>query len=167
MWDMSHSYARHDSFMYATWLTYTETFVGWLIHMWDMSHSYVRHDSFICEKWLIHIRDTTHLYQWFESFTCVYASQEGVLLPPRPSWDDSFICETWLIHICDMTHLYQWHESFICVYASQEGVLLPSRPVWHENYRSLLQNIVSFIGLFCQRDLLFQRLTAFETCVAW
>ena len=41
MWDMTHSYVRHDSFLRETWL----------IPTWDMTHAYVRHDSF-----------TTHSY---------------------------------------------------------------------------------------------------------
>ena len=65
MWDMTHSYVRHDSFICA----------AWLIHMCDMTHetqrtySTVRHDSFIwetwlfiCATWLIHICGMTHSY---------------------------------------------------------------------------------------------------------
>jgi len=57
IWDMTHSYVGHDSFICGTWL----------IHMWDMTHSYVGHDSFICETWLIHMCDMTHPHVWHDS----------------------------------------------------------------------------------------------------
>ena len=52
MFDMTHSYVRHGSFVCATWL----------IHMCDMTHSYVRHDSFMCVSWLNHVCAMTHSY---------------------------------------------------------------------------------------------------------
>ena len=75
-------YARHDSFIRATWL----------IHMCDVTHSYVRHDSFICATWLIHTCDMTHSHVSFSyaNLTCMYA------------WHDSFICESWFLHIWDV-----------------------------------------------------------------
>jgi len=48
--DMTDSYARHDSLIYATWL----------IDVWDMTHSYARHDSLICETWLSTCTRTSH-----------------------------------------------------------------------------------------------------------
>ena len=55
-------------------------------------------------------------------------------------WHDSFRCVTWRIHMWDMTHSHDlW---YIC-------------NVWCIRQASLLQNIVSFIGLFCKRDLSF------------
>ena len=50
MWGMTHSYARHASFICETWL----------IHAQDLIHSYVRHDAFLCEAWLVHRWDMTH-----------------------------------------------------------------------------------------------------------
>ena len=54
MWDMTHSYVWHDSFICAIWL----------IHMCDMTHSYVWHDSFICAIWLMdkYIHICIHIY---------------------------------------------------------------------------------------------------------
>jgi len=61
MWDMTHSYVRHDSFICETWL----------IHMWDMTHSYVRHDSFICETWLM-----TRIDAWIHDGSMIYRIDE-------------------------------------------------------------------------------------------
>jgi len=88
MWDMTHSYVGHDSFICGTWL----------IRMWDMTHSYVGHDSWHA-PWSeqapqMHelLSDMTH--------TCL--------------WHYSFICVTWLLHMCDMTLSYMGHDSLIC-----------------------------------------------------
>jgi len=51
-------------------------------------------------------------------------------------WHDAFTGVTW--HIC--TQDLKWGMSHVIIHTCQ-------------NYRSLLQNIVSFIGLFCTRDL--------------
>ena len=60
MYDMSHSYVWHDSFLCVTWL----------IHMYDMTHSYVWreawHDSFTRVTWEI----MTHSYVWQDLFIC-------------------------------------------------------------------------------------------------
>jgi len=58
MCSMTHSYARHNSFLCETWL----------ILMWDMTHFCVRHDSFSCVAWLILMRDMTHSYVRHDSF---------------------------------------------------------------------------------------------------
>ena len=68
MWDMTHSYVRHDSFIYGTWLirmfdmTHSYVLHDWCILKSLSCQSYVRHDSFICETWLIHIFDMTYSY---------------------------------------------------------------------------------------------------------
>jgi len=85
MWDTTHSYVRHDSFVCVTWL----------IHMCDMTHSYVWHDSFICVTrlihmwhdsfkrvtWLIHMCDPTHSYVRKDSSIWVTGKNES--LPSR------------------------------------------------------------------------------------
>jgi len=64
---------------------------------------------------------------------------------------DSLVRLTWRFHMCDMTHSHVWLDSFLCVtWLIHMGWL---RLVGSLNYRSLLQNIFSFIGLFCKRDL--------------
>jgi len=47
VWDMTHSYLWHDSFICETWLT----------HTWDMTHTHMGYDSFIHVTWLIHTCD--------------------------------------------------------------------------------------------------------------
>ena len=97
LFDMTHSYVGHDSFICVTWLNHhtsgvaITTCVTCLIHMCDMTHSYVWHDSFICVTWLIHLCDMTH----------------------SDVWRDSFKCVTWPIHTCDMTYLHVRGDEFI------------------------------------------------------
>ena len=70
IWDMTHSYMRHDSFIYETWLSHMcdmtrhhaliRNSVSYIesCTMYDMTHSYMRHDSVTCVTWLV----TTHWY---------------------------------------------------------------------------------------------------------
>ena len=64
VWDMTHSYVRHDSFICETCL----------IHMWDMTYSCMRHDSALNVSFrsesccLIHMWDMTHSYVRHDSF---------------------------------------------------------------------------------------------------
>jgi len=99
------------------------------VYVW---HAFI-HDTFIrvtwrIHTWHIHMCDMTHSYRTHSYVTHSYVRH------------DAFICVTWRIHMCDMTHSYVWHDSFIYKHDSFR------RPVWIR--RSLLQNIVSFIGLF-------------------
>jgi len=106
MCDMTHSYVRHDAFVWVTRL----------IHMCDMTHSYVRHDAFICATWLIHMGDMTHSYVRHDSLLqqrygiwCarVLVDSKGVVMCV------TFICVTWLIQMWDMTHSYVRHVSLM------------------------------------------------------
>ena len=111
----------------------------YLIHTCDVttthSHLYVWHDSFI--------RDMTHSYVTWRIHIC----------------DMTHSHVTWRIHICDMTHSHVWRDnnafSSTCVrWLIQMGALDDSFPgAIGKYYGSLLQNIVSFIGLFWKRDL--------------
>jgi len=80
MYDMTHSYVWHDSF-----IDMTHSYVRHDAFMCDMTHSYARHDAFICVTWLIHMCDMIHWHVQNDAFTCV----------------------TWLIHMCDMTHRFK------------------------------------------------------------
>jgi len=135
----------------------------WLIFVCDMTRSccvmwrcqvlaWVRHDSSMCVTKVIHVCDVTHLRVWQNLFSCV----------------------TWLIHMCHKIHSSIWNDAFMCVICRlcgffhvhdvrtwwcvdsmcvicRYGVATISRLL--KKYRSLLQNIVSFIWLFCKRDL--------------
>ena len=61
MFDMTHSYAWHDSLICVTWF----------IHACDLIHSCVWHDSFMCVTWLIDVCDMILSYAWHNSFICV------------------------------------------------------------------------------------------------
>ena len=133
VWDMTHSYVRHDSFMCETWL----------IYMWDMAPSYVRHDSFIWERhgsfiWEMCILQTSSdvschtsmsraTYEWVMSQ--MYESCHTSMSHITHEW---CVCETWLTHtscstnrsICSasthscaafgtMPEATLWHDSFI------------------------------------------------------
>jgi len=135
MWDMTHSYVRHDSCIHVSvlvrsdswalclWSSYTRsTCVSWLIHVWhdshigetwliqvwDMTHSCLRHDSKCCPwsaTWLTHMWDMTHAYVRHDSCMCDRTHSY--------MWHDSFMSVTWLILRGDMTHTYVWPDSFI------------------------------------------------------
>ena len=69
---ISHSYARHVSFICVPWLIH----LWLLIHMCAMIHSYVCHDSFICVACLIHMCAMTRfvhtcdVYVWLTWLMC-------------------------------------------------------------------------------------------------
>jgi len=76
----THSYMRHDSITYESWLIYIWDMtqlhmrhnrtlerhylwnITWLIHIWDMTLSHMSHDSFMYETWLNYIWDMTGLW---------------------------------------------------------------------------------------------------------
>ena len=136
MCDMTHAYARHDSFI---------QYVTWLIHYCDMTHSYVWrdssihvthpcmwHDSSINVAWLIHMCDVTHPCVWHDLFIrvawLIYVTidflhilnifkmcmRHVMISIIKYTWCRklAFICVTWLTHSCDMSHSYVWHDSY-------------------------------------------------------
>jgi len=118
--DMTHSYARNDSFICETWLIHIRHVTQ--IHVCDMMHTYVWHDSysnvwrdpFIFTTWLMHVCELTRFHMcdvthvdmcgrhWI--FTCV---------------THIHMCHMNYFDMCDVTHSYVWHDSFIC---------------WHDSY---------------------------------
>ena len=136
MWDVTHSWARHDPFlreglctwfqsvranswglmafivMMKRWMCVSFMCETWLIHGWDMTHPYSRY------YWFIYVRHNSYvrhqINQWHDSFICVIWLIHMCDMTHSYVWHDSFICVTWLIHMCDMTHSYVRHDSFIC-----------------------------------------------------
>ena len=72
VWDLTHTYVRHDSFICVSWLLHTTTHsYVWhnfsnprLIHMWDMTHTSVRHNLFTCVTWFAYTM--THSHEWHD-----------------------------------------------------------------------------------------------------
>jgi len=113
MWDVTHSFVRHDPFLCPTWLVtmwdVTHSCVGhdsflcgtWLVTMWDVTHSYVGHDSFICGTWLIPIWDMTRYYMGRDSFIWCHVV-DNVSYPMthsvcHNSWHIQCVIFPWLI----------------------------------------------------------------------
>jgi len=133
MWDMTHSYVGHDSFLILTIYSTPLRCLCQFPAVWkarDMTHWYLWNLSFACKTWLIHVRDMTHSYVGHDSnliFT-IYATfcAACARFERRVTWltdicgishshvrHDSFMYGTWLIHTWDMTHSYAGHDSFI------------------------------------------------------
>jgi len=62
MWDVTHSYVRHDLLICVTWLVYK----------CDMTHSYAWHDAFICATWPIHSSIFGYVFLKTVTVTCLF-----------------------------------------------------------------------------------------------
>jgi len=144
-------YVCHDSFIC----------VPCLIHMCAMPHSCVCRDSFICVPCLIHMCAMTHSYVCHYSFICVpcLSSHTYVVEPCKsPSHP---IC-VWALqepykrdymppHMC-VSPTRALQKRLYASHHTQMG-LLPLVGSIKLHFFSPFQNIVSFTGLFCKRDL--------------
>jgi len=81
----------------------------------------------------LNMRDTTHSTMWHDPRM-------------RNLRHDTLICVTWLI--LHLTHFWSRDRMSHVPYLEMNHVTSMNKV----NYRSLLQNIVSLIGLFCKRD---------------
>jgi len=133
MWDMTRSYAWHDSRdMTHSHVSYDSIVcVTWLLQMCHAIRSHVWLDSIIymicrriCETWLVHMCDMTRvtwlihmtrLYVSRDSFSCVTGHNHMCDTSPSHVPHDSSIRVPWLIHVCDTTLSYVWPETFTCV----------------------------------------------------
>jgi len=104
---------RHDSFIYAPWLTCAKTRVCMCNVnlpcpvLRRMTRSYICHESFICVTWLIHsCAMTRSSAPWLFHTLCICSSALF-----GPVTHVSFTCVPWLIDICAMTHSYMHYES--------------------------------------------------------
>jgi len=143
MWDMTHSYMGHDSFIYGTWLIHmwlihiALTSGTWLIHMW-LIHMWL--EVCICD--MTHSSMTWRIHVWRDSFTCAMIHM----------WHAVCICDmtplstTWRIHMCrdsfymwhdsfkwEVTHFFVWYDSFICdmIYSCTTRLIHG----WHDSFK--------------------------------
>jgi len=156
MCDMTHAYVWRGSFV----CEMKDTVHVTLMHMCDVTHSYVWHDSCMCDATQSYVRWKT--LSMSHSCICV-------------TWIVSCICVTWKVsffsHMNESYHTYcicvTWIVSFFVPGVSSDpffGQLLPTNslhPATHgvatvsriDKIICLFCRIVSFIGLFCKRDL--------------
>ena len=125
MYDTTHSYVWHDSFICVTaiihmcnGLTLSAPAMNGAnkvrVHMGDTIYSYVWHASFISMIRFIHMCDMTHSYVWQQSFICVTGLLSLLLLWMAPK-KYAFTCVIRLIHTCDfLIHTYALTHSRVC-----------------------------------------------------
>jgi len=125
-------------------------------HTRDMTHAYVWHGARICVTWLLHMCDISHMYHMLTlqnrhicglihvcgmANSCMWLFFYRALLQRRP-----IILRSLLI-VAIQYHSKQTH-SCVC-----HGCCIYLTWLIHTCHTTLLQNIVSFIGLFCKRDV--------------
>ena len=102
MWDMTHSYMWHDSFICVSHDTFDMLYSAactrrCYLRPFVLFDSYVWNDSCIRMTWLVNMCDVSHC-------TAQYIRGSAVCDP-----------SCWLIHTCEMTHAYMWNDSCIRV----------------------------------------------------
>jgi len=134
MWDMTHSYVRHDSFICATRL----------IQIQNTTYLYVRHNSFTCisrrhKCWVV-----ADVRQSLPCQTCFIHMSHMTYSYVRHI---SFICETCFIHMWDTSHLcvspyatngglqphfIEWGHTYVCVMSSHVWVMSHTYTMSHD-----------------------------------
>jgi len=118
---MTHSYMRHDSFIYETWLSHMcnmtrhDAFLmkeSRLTHERVTPHTWKSHASHMREECIVtshvtHVTESCLIYEWVMSHEA-WLFHEECIESCHTSYmrHDSFLYETWLIPIWDMTHSY-------------------------------------------------------------
>ena len=101
MFDMPHSYVRHDSYIFIC--------VAWFTHKWQDSWRLNMHNinpRCLCVAWHIHTCDRTHSYVWRDAFIRATGLIHMCGVTHSYVRQDSSICAPWLIHMCSMTHAH-------------------------------------------------------------
>ena len=106
VWDLTYSRVWNDSFIFASYHTYTRVSSNtWMHHVAHINQ--LLSQIWICVTWPIHMYDMTHLYVWHDAFTCVNWIMYMCDMTHSYAWHDSSICATWLIYTCDLTPAYR------------------------------------------------------------
>jgi len=105
MWDMTHSYVRHDL----------------LIHMWDMTHLWELHEAFTMAARRTSRTSSKYAYVWQDSFIRTANMHTYTNVERRST--------------CDMTHFHVWHESFPDVTRLVPSCVMTNSYVWHDAWR--------------------------------
>ena len=157
LWDMTHSYVRHDSFIFVTCLIHLRKHGGrscfWstqflslcvcmrVIHILVYTRKSlslgalfptVRFDSFVCVTWLIHNCDIT--YSCEEERRKALAFRRSISICVSVCDTCSFICVTWFVHMCDMNYSYLRYGSFMSETQLIHMCDMTYSYVWHDLY---------------------------------
>ena len=123
---MSHIWVSHVAHMSESCHTYE----------WVMPHIWVSHAT--------HMSESCHTYEW--------------VMPHIWVNHITYINETRLTHICKgfTTQRINYHTEIESLPQLRISHVAHINETYRTTYRSLLQTIVSFIELFCKRDLQFE-----------
>jgi len=153
MWDMTHSYVRHDSFVCETRP----------VHIFYKPHSYAQHDdAFICETCPIHMRGKPH------SFICETRLIHICDMSHSFVRHDSSICVAWTIQIWSgffSPLLLGRRQQCVAVFWARCSVLIALQWLWGGNemsrlprsLRLFLKKSPIFACPFCKRDVAIHR----------
>jgi len=134
MWDMTHSYVKHDSFIRETWLIhmckdtseqcwsaaeYLHTCMRRVVHVWDMTHSYV--DSFTCGTWLTYTCKEIWRCECTCLDPCLFIGGTGFLFIRGTGLTSINFEEIWSHHAigCGYSHVPDtciFAYEYICIY---------------------------------------------------
>jgi len=109
--------------------------------IFGMTHSHPR------VTWLTHTEWQRRADMWRDSSKCDMPHQHTAThCNTLQHTATSLICSVTYPNVTWLIRIHIWHD-----FHTGDG----NNAYWLLNYRSLLQNIVSFMGLFCKRDLWF------------
>jgi len=145
------------------------------VAVWVMSHIRVYYHTYecLCVSHVTHMNMCVSLMSHIYIYMCVSLSwhthEYMCVFTRQVAWMSHVASIWWLKHVtytpstfCDIPHLYfEIYLIYVLSHHSLPRISMSCSYVWMTEYRlfyrALLQNIVSFIGLFCKRDLSFYR----------